>query len=129
LNRKLVVGALAVFSAVASLLYVGSLMNQSLVFRFDKRELNVKNISWNMPLARAEFNLTANLNYGDAIRIQSVKVDGSIVDFYPETLFIGDGETVVVRVYFSYCYSTRYEFEFIDFDGSIFTINATSPSD
>lgn len=92
-------------------------------------EVKIRFVGWNVPLARAEFSFTASSNYRDEVRIERVKVNGTTVDFYPEDLSLKDNESAIVKVYFAYRYSTKYEFGFIDSDGNEFGFASRSPSE
>jgi len=115
MNKKYAILVIILVSTLGTSACYYWLWNQSLTFYFPVKELFVRNIGWNIPLARAEFNITyrESLPPEKELTIHHVKVNGAKVDVYPEHPSIKNGGSIVVRVYFRYDYNTTYKFEFV----------------
>lgn len=130
LKKKHAAGAIIAVCVASSLfayLEMQRIQSQSLRIDWLTRELRITNSGWNVTLARAEFNLTAHLSDWDEIRIEQVKVNGTVADFFPQALCIKNHESVIVMVYFSYQINTKYRFDFLDDEACRFSVVATSP--
>lgn len=87
--------------------------------------VSVKNVSWEIPLAKAELHLYY-ICYRETV-IEYVEVNGTRVDVYPEKLSMKNEDTAVIRVYFPFDYNTAYEFRIVTEVGLDYTSVWTSP--
>ena len=82
--------------------------------RMDTECLKINLDSWDLALAKAEFNITAiSTNIAPEIAIQYVEVNGTQVDTYPEYFSLKPGESGLIKVYYPYAPNSTYTFIFL----------------
>jgi len=90
----------------------------------------IRNVSWYVLLAKAEFNFTVKSVYRSpgVIILDRVEVNGIKVDAYPQKPSLKPRESVLITVYYGYDYNSTYEFKFFTERENMYIIFLTSPS-